>query len=424
MKSLCSINDSCILDSDRPDSVCIPLTTVSDDDWWMSVCLCMIIPHKQFFERQLEKQHIKMVILSIKKVMSSSVASFSKFVGKKIFYLSIIPTAVDDIPLDILVNIYNSLSQDEKNIAYFKYWELSKMFDSRIDGLNYGRDHFWDDKVRSARSLHRCGFINQTNYTEYNQDSLVMVECPSRFKRLESKLKTQYFSLGEKMGRDYERGQVSYVNGMGNTIGWAGHDASKLSDSMCDGVNFYCVYLPTYVVSKDNFSPNHQDLTGFLMDVTRHLATTEGGGENSLTSCLIVQQWFDYLSAHPTKHFLQICASDGGTFVNAAINLFLKHALVDYIERLNVIGLAPGTTIMPRPDQHFYSHQVVNLIKKEDTLISTFGTGSDMAGKSPNVLLIPHTVDHPHNFTSADYIVAVKPFIDCFKSTGFIMNKP
>ncbi|KAF2071824.1 hypothetical protein CYY_006861 [Polysphondylium violaceum] len=349
----------------------------------------------------------------IKKGLASTVGLISyTFVSKSVFYLSVEPDKYDHLTLDEIRVIYNSLTQDERNRAEFMFWELSKKEDCRIDSPFYGRENFFTNSVLAARSLYRCGFILLSS-----DQTLVPVKISKRVARCHSTPIAQYYSLGEKIHREYPIGRLGYINGMGNALAWAGTDASKLSDSMAEGNNLHCVFLPSFKKSHDNYSPS-EDKMGVTMDVVRHLVVNSGIHQNK-ASCLLAQMWIDYLHANPTKYFLQFCASDGGTFTNSAVNLMLKYA-PHYLSRLSIIALAPGCVVLP--NEYLTSKQVVNLIKKEDTLITQFGTGSNHAGKNPSVLYIPHTSEHPHNFTSIDYSRAVKPYIECFKVHGRIIE--
>jgi hypothetical protein len=125
----------------------------------------------------------------------------------------------------------------------------------------------------------------------------------------------QYFSLGEKLGRDPSTGIIGYVNGMGITNwGHAGSDVVTFSDMFCEGNNIHCVYHPTH---QKSFSG---DVTGFWADVLRMQAVN--GGCFMKTSYLVAQQWLDFFFEKTNgEKFLQIGVSEGAVHVNGALKL-------------------------------------------------------------------------------------------------------
>ncbi|KYQ92661.1 hypothetical protein DLAC_06655 [Tieghemostelium lacteum] len=350
----------------------------------------------------------------LKQIVAVSFANVSLIViDKSEFILALVPDKYDSMPRDVVEGIYNRLSEDEKNKAAFVYWELSKKLDSRIDGINYGRDCFWNNLQLSIRSLHRCGYL--LKYYDPSDDTLVSIKCCNT----KASSIAQYYNLGEKIGYDYPSKHIGFINGMGNTIRWAGTDASKITNAMCDGVDLHCVYLPSIPKSKDNYSPTHS-ITGFIGEATRHLSVT--GGIIDRTSCLLVQLWIDYLCDNPSNQFLQMAASDGGTFTQTALRILMEYR-PDLCDRLNLLLLAPGTIILPN---HLISpNQVINLIKKEDHLITKLGNGASnhLHGKHQNVIIVPHltTSDHPHNFTNPDYMSIGRKYIENYKLTGRLL---
>ncbi|KAM9984611.1 hypothetical protein ACTFIY_009053 [Dictyostelium cf. discoideum] len=354
----------------------------------------------------------------IKSSIAYSFASYSKnFINKNFSYLCIEPNKYDEkFSLQELKEIYESLTIDEKYKVETIYWELCKKQDSRIDGLFYGKNHLFENLKFTIRSLHRCNHLNDLDETN---NELIKIEFTNRFKRNKTTNSTQYYSLGEKIGKDFEMGQIGYVNGMDNSIGWAGTDASKISESMVEGMNLHCVYLPSYQISPDNYSPSPNDAIGHL---------TINGGEFSKTSILIAQLWIDYLFDNPDKSFLQICASDGGTFVTNAIKIIIKYS-PNLLSRISFLFLAPGCILIPNDfnnnndDNNIEYSKSNQVLKLEDTLISKFATGANHLNNSKsmeNIIIVPHNNknDHPHNFLNNDYINSVLPFIKNWKETG------
>ncbi|EGC30712.1 hypothetical protein DICPUDRAFT_83380 [Dictyostelium purpureum] len=350
----------------------------------------------------------------IKNSLQISVSTISqKFCKKESFNLCVRPGIADHLSYEELKEIYDKLTLEDKHVVETIYWELMKKEDSRIDGWEYGKINFFNNLRITARSLHRGGFIELED-----KDSLIKIDYTTKLCRTNNSSKTQYFSLGEKYGNNLSIGYCGYVNGMGNTIGWAGRDASIISDTVLDGIDLHCVYLPSYQHSPDGFSPSN-DFIGFSMDVARHLSIN--GGDYSKTACLIAQQWIDYLTDNPDKYFLTIAASDGGTFTCAAVKLMCQYC-PHLLSRVSIILLAPGCFLFP--NEYIKYDQVMNFVKLEDNLITRLATGSQFIGKHQNIIIVPHnsTSDHPHNFLSYDFAQIVKPYVEQFKKTGKLIN--
>src|SRR5580692_141673 len=99
-----------------------------------------------------------------------------------------------------------TLEPQQKEQVYGKVWELAKMQDPRIDGSHWGEEHAFDNLERLAQALNRLGLLGE--------DNLHRLPCLS-FEFGEGGIGSQYFSLGEKLGRDPATGHIGYVNGMG-----------------------------------------------------------------------------------------------------------------------------------------------------------------------------------------------------------------
>ena len=190
---------------------------------------------------------------------------------------------------------FGRLNDAQKGEVYNKIWELAKMQDPRIDGARWGEENWNTDPVRLAKALHRLGFLEEAPHLQHP------VTCLT-YDFGEGGLGSQYFSLGEKWGRDHEKGHIGLVNGMGITsLAHAGQDAVAISDRLCDGHNLHCVYHATHQGGPSG------DQMGYIQDVARMKAVE--GGSYSKTAYLTAQQWIDFLSENPDKYFLQLAAS-------------------------------------------------------------------------------------------------------------------
>jgi hypothetical protein len=99
-------------------------------------------------------------------------------------------------------DMVTALPDSELQTLYNKVWELAKMRDPRISGAQWGQHHAFDDLHRLNAAMHRLGFFEAAG--------LYRVQCmPFHFG--EGGLGAQYFSLGEKIGRDPLPGRIGFV---------------------------------------------------------------------------------------------------------------------------------------------------------------------------------------------------------------------
>jgi hypothetical protein len=339
---------------------------------------------------------------ALKKTVGSLASTFAEHIQKPSTIFLAKGSAESNLKVEGAVKGYfANLSIAQKQEVYGKVWELAKMLDPRIEGEKWGEDHVYDNTERLASALHRLGFFG-----DYN---LVSLRClPFGFG--EGGIGSQYFSLGEKLGRDPATGQVGYVNGMGiPSLEHAGKDASTLSDRFVDGNNLHCVYHATH-----QKTPNG-DFLGLGADLLRMKAVE--GGSYTKTSYLIAQQWIDFFNAHPALSYLQLVHSEGTVHVNAALRL-IKEARPDLLSRLRILAFCPAYFILP--EDFSKDLQVISLMKKEDTVINPWGRGTDKIDLSDHIKIVKHTSDHPHNHLSDDYRQIGKPYIDEFMRSGNI----
>ncbi len=338
----------------------------------------------------------------IKTGVTSVASAISTLLPTQPFYLAVDPAKYDAITREALERVFEGASSEQKIKAFHIRWDLGKMENPTIEGADWGRDHFWDSIPLAARAAHRAGILGE--------EGVIVIRYGARVIDKSKAPGASFYSLGEKLGRDPALGQIGYINGMGSSIAHAGRDAASLSDSMASGMNLHCVHLPS-----QQSGPTGDPL-GFVLDTMRHLMTD--GGSYTRAPCLVAQQWIDYLDLHPERFFLQLCASEGGSHVNAALRLLRTHR-PDLLSRLRIIALAPACFMEPQTED--IGLQIVNLVKKEDGTILPVATHADLVGRSPFVRVIPHTVaGDPHNFTTVDYAAVAKPMVDLFIATGNI----
>lgn len=339
-----------------------------------------------------------------KRALCSAVAHVAASLPKEKFHLA--KGEALELSADRLREIFSGLSEEERNRAFGKFYELKKVEDPRISGPRYGEEHFWEDLELTKKAIHRCGYLGSEGITvvECNTHFLIGGESESHH--------SSYFSLGEKLGKEAETGWIGYINGMGTSIEQTGSHVSRFSDAACHGLNIHCVHLPT------RQSTPAVDLGGFLVDAGRHIAVD--GGTYSKASCLVAQQWIDYLTENPSKSFMQVCYSEGASHVNAALNI-LREARPDLLSRLRIITFCPAHVIAPREGEPL---QVINLVKTEDYAIFPWGTGMEhVVSRKEFVQIVAHgDGQHPHNFLSNDYQTAAKPYIERFLATGKIFE--
>ncbi len=297
---------------------------------------------------------------------------------------------------------FERLSTTDKNQVHGKVWELAKMEDPRIQGLRWGEEHAFDNIERLAKAMQRLGFLGQ--------DNIHPIPCLS-FEVGEGGLGAQYFSLGEKLGKDPSKGQIGFVNGMGiPTLEHAGKDAADLSKHFVDGCNVHTVYNSTHQRTASG------DTNGYVADVIRMKAID--GGSYTKTSYLIAQQWIDFLDANPGRNYLQFSISEGAVHTNAALRL-IDTARPDLMPRIRVLALCPGHFILP--DTFTVKPQIRNFVKLEDNVILPWAANADKIGTSEHIVIVPHTGGHPHNGLTEDYQQAARTFIQEFMRSGNIL---
>ncbi|MFS8564064.1 MAG: hypothetical protein LVR00_07030 [Rhabdochlamydiaceae bacterium] len=290
--------------------------------------------------------------------------------------------------------------QQKEHQVYHKVWEIAKMEDPTISGLDWGQHHAFENLERLQQALCRLGFLPSEDVRSFNMLSPGFGEG--------GPLGSQYFSLSEKTGRDPLPGPVGYVNGMGvPSLEHAGRDATQLSDLFVDGNNIHCVYNAT-----------HQrvwggaDGLGFIRDVLRMKAVD--GGSYTRTSYLIAQQWVDFLTKNPNKKFLQVALSEGAVHLQGALRL-LQSTAPELVERLCIINLAPAYFILPT----HYNIQVMNFVKAEDRVILPWAINADKIRDSLHITIVPHTGGgDPHNPFCDDFVSASKRYFDRFMQDG------
>jgi hypothetical protein len=308
--------------------------------------------------------------------------------------------AVDET---VVKGCYNALSLQQREQVHNKIWELAKMNDLRVDGCNWGGVHVFDDVPRLSTALQRLGFFQQNN------DAAISFRClPFSFG--EGGLGSQYFSISGRAGKDPLGGDVGYVNGMGiPSLAYAEKDAKSFSNQFADKNNIHCVYNATHQATPFG----HR--TGLVQDIIRMKAVD--GGSYTKTSCLIAQQWIDFLDRNPLLKYLQVSHSEGAAHINAALRM-IAISRPDLLSRIRVITFCPAHFILPET----YGHglQVINLFKTEDGTINPWAAGIDKVGVSPHIVTVRHGRGHPHNHLTADYVREGKPYVDQFMRSGNI----
>ncbi|KAJ1559323.1 hypothetical protein HK405_011080 [Cladochytrium tenue] len=408
--------------------------------------------------------------LDLLKTLSSSVIKSVavSLYGTVPLYLELEPhRPLPDLDLEVLrtflLEAVASLSNSERAALYHKVWELAKMQDPRIHGPRWGELHALDDLPRLYTALCRLGHTTaDAGSAGGGGDRLHRVEVlPFQFG--EGGIGAQYYSLGERLGRDPEVGRIgwaiyslfwgptlsaplgplwcmrglitpsssssscihSFINGMGvPTLEHAGRDAVVLSDRFFGGTNLHAVYNPTHQAHADG------SLTGFARDALRMKAVE--GGATSKQAYLLAQLWLDYLHAHPRAKFLQVAHSEGAVHLHGALRLLARAgpAATRVLGRVQVLALCPAHFINPAT----YAAdglQVVNFVKMEDRTINPWGTGAPVPGRrvGPHVCVVEHRVRHddvhndPHDFMSWDYVDAARSWIDCFFQTGDLVAR-
>lgn len=102
-------------------------------------------------------------------------------------------------------NIFNLLSQKQKELVYGKIWELGKLEDCRISGDRWGEENALKDSGRLLKALHRLGLLENKGLCR-----MPCLALPPGSGGLEP----QYFSLGEKIDQDPKMGEIGLVNGI------------------------------------------------------------------------------------------------------------------------------------------------------------------------------------------------------------------
>lgn len=293
---------------------------------------------------------------------------------------------------------FKSLCDDARNAVFHKVWELAKMDDSTVSGLEWGRDHCHEDRGRFERAMHRLGLLGAKGLFHF-------VQLTRDFG--EGGLGSQYYSFSELQGQEPKGGFVSVVNGMGvQSLEHAGRDASVFSL----GFNLHCVYNPTHQQQQQ------QQGRGFGQDVLRMKAVD--GGSYTRTTHLIAQQIVDLLQRDPTKRWLQIALSEGAAMCNGALRL-LSSCNPKILHRLSVLLVAPAHFL---PECAYEGVEIINIFKEEDRTILPFATNASSIREWKNVITVPHRCaqDDPHNFTTSDYLEIIHPLLRSFHEIGHL----
>ncbi len=332
------------------------------------------------------------------------------YLPQKTFYLATSSEPLETHSSERLKEIFDRLLPEQKTEAYHLHFELAQRENSRTASVLGSPEHFWDEPQKAARVMHRMGLLGSEGCVEirYNLEITLDLDLspgpvkPTSF----------YYCLSDKMGREPHGGWISYINGMGTLAKIAGTDANKISDRLAQGSNLHCIYLPT---QKELLG---KDMHATALDFFRLLAVN--GGSYTRTSCMIVQQWIDYLNANPGKQFLQTCHSEGAVHVSAALRI-LRNAKPECIERINILTFCPARIIVPLPGEPL---KVMNLVKREDPVPTEYAEGKEILNsKTPYAQIIPHKdMYNPHDPTSPDYIAAAQPYFDLFMRTGSMFS--
>lgn len=334
----------------------------------------------------------------------------TNYLPQKTFYLATSSDPVQTHSPESLKEIFDRLLPEQKTEAYHLHFELAQRENSRTATVQGSPERFWDEPQKAARVMHRMGLLGSEGCVEirYNLEiTLHLAPSPGPIKPT-----SFYYSLSDKMGREPLGGWISYVNGMGTLPKVAGTDANKISDLLAQGSNLHCIYLPT---QKKLLG---RDMHATALDFFRLLAVNGGG--YTRTSCMIAQQWIDYLSDNPDKHFLQTCHSEGAVHVSAALRI-LRNAKPECIERINILTFCPARIIVPLPGEPL---KVMNLVKLDDPVPTEFAEGKELLHtQTPYAQIIPHKdMYNPHDPTSPDYIAAAQPYFELFMRTGSMFS--
>ncbi|KAJ3203334.1 hypothetical protein HDU82_006663 [Entophlyctis luteolus] len=321
----------------------------------------------------------------------------------------------------LLQQIASNLTRRQQYKLYSKIWELSKMRDPRVCGDRWGEEHAFDDPERLHAALVRTGFLAPTPDTDRDTSSFILPVSVLPYTFGEGGLGAQYFSLGEKLGRDPAVGYIGFINGMGvPTLDHAGSDTSVLSDRFAFGHNIHVVYNPTHQPTVNSSLSHFQ---GFVKDVLRMKATD--GGATSKQAYLLAQQWIDFLllGNHENLKFLQVCHSEGATHTNAALRLLQKCA-PQVLNHLRIISFAPAFFLNPNLCPGL---QVMNFVKLEDRVVQPWGSGSSTVKTDKHVTVVTHKIyatdvhNDPHDFMSWDFVTTSAPFFQSFFETGNLL---
>ncbi|MES2121949.1 MAG: hypothetical protein V4492_04120 [Chlamydiota bacterium] len=312
---------------------------------------------------------------------------------------------------DELREVFDRLLPEQRMEALHLRFELAQREDPSVYGDEWPEEHFWDDTRKATQVMHRMGLLGNESLVEisYNLEITHQITLTATPARPES----FHYSMGHKLGKDPEGGWISYVNGLGNSTQHAGTDANIMSDALADGHNIHGIYLPTQQVSMLG------DQVGFHLDFIRYMLVDSGG--RTRTSCMIAQQWIDYLDENPGKNFLQTCHSEGAAHVDAALQI-IRDTRADIIERLNVLAFCPARFIFPKEGEPL---KVMNLLKLLDPVPTGWATGKEQIHQEcPHIQIVAHEDDGvPHCHTTPDYFNAGKPYFDRFISTGSMFPK-
>lgn len=282
------------------------------------------------------------------------------------------------------IQTFQNLSQAEKNCVYGAVYRLAKC--PSTQDPKWGENNVANDIPRLITAMHIEGVVDggPSASSEYDKSWETYAKEPSK-----------YYEIS---GKNLERGEISFINGMALKFDSARWDAERIAKAHTQGHALHCVYGATY----DNY-----DLPSCVYGQMK-IALPQAR--------LLIKRWGDFFArSAPEEKYLQICTSRGAIDVVAALDKLPQEQRM----RVIVIAIAPGYIV-----ESSFCYKAINLVIKSDN-VPWLAPNSTLIGKANEVKILPdhHNGDNSHDPHGPSYKDAVQPLVDEYIRTNDITIK-
>ena len=294
------------------------------------------------------------------------------------------PKEISDTVQRFVVQLFENLSESEQNKIH---GSLYKVLRPQTNDPEWGKHHCFDCIPALIGALEKSQLIESPSPLKVNvwinENNLSQKSC--------------FFELEGKGTQEFR--EIGYINGIGTDLDTAKSDAGRISDTLCHGLNFSCVYNATHSPTVD------------MINTLRIF-----GGNIPKPAIKLLKRWKEFFQKHPNENhkFLQIGFSQGVLMVEVALRLLP----LNLRQRIEVIAIAPATFI-PTVE----GCNVRHFVKKEDIYPNAYAKGRDrLQYDDPDIIIVEHsdTGVNPHNPHCRHYSDAIRPFTESYLYNGSI----